>query len=300
MNFCTVGKTYYPGYSVAICVTNDIHSLESDSAKDFYKILYMESGTMHIQLNRNEYILTGANSLCLNEKDEIVICDTHEHPVSILYFKPSVINSKFEFDSFDYELALSSSEYQDLFYLRQFRHESRLSSKLIALQAMDSTVLRHKLNLLGELLDIQDTASWPCRSRSYLFEILFMLVRPVNEEESLLPVQIDSRFSKLSIDVIHYLQTSYDQKVTVDQLALHFHTNRTTLLADFKKSTGQSINRYVTRLRMTMAAALLRDTELSVNEICERTGFSDISYFSKSFKKEILYTPSQYRRINVS
>ena len=77
---------------------------------------------------------------------------------------------------------------------------------------------------------------------SYLFEILFMLVRPDNEEASLLPVLIDSRFSRLSIDVIHYLQTSYDRKVTVDYLALHFHTNRTTLLADFKKSTGQSMS----------------------------------------------------------
>jgi AraC-like DNA-binding protein len=47
---------------------------------------------------------------------------------------------------------------------------------------------------------------------------------------------------------------------------------------------------------MTMAAAFLRDTELSVNEICERTGFSDISYFSRSFKKEVRYTPSEYRR----
>ena len=127
-----------------------------------------------------------------------------------------------------------------------------------------------------------------------------MLSRPDEEEDSLLPAQIDSRFSKLSIDVIHYLQTSYDKKVTIDNLALMFHTNRTTLLADFKKSTGQSINRYVTGIRMTMAAALLRDIGLSINEICERTGFTDISYFSKSFKKEVQYTPSQYRRINVS
>jgi len=108
------------------------------------------------------------------------------------------------------------------------------------------------------------------------------------------------RFSKLSIDVIHYLQTSYDKKLTIDNLALVLHTNRTTLLSDFKKSTGQSINRYVTGIRMTIAAALLRDTGLSVSEICERTGFTDISYFSKSFKKEIQYTLSQYRRIHSS
>lgn len=52
------------------------------------------------------------------------------------------------------------------------------------------------------------------------------------------------------------------------------------------------------RLRMRIATTLLRDTELPILEICERTGFNDISYFSKAFKKEINYTPSEYRKLN--
>lgn len=51
---------------------------------------------------------------------------------------------------------------------------------------------------------------------------------------------------------------------------------------------------------MTMAATLLRDISLTINEICERTGFNDISYFSKSFKKVIQLTPSEYRKMSVS
>jgi transcriptional regulator GlxA family with amidase domain len=47
-----------------------------------------------------------------------------------------------------------------------------------------------------------------------------------------------------------------------------------------------------------MASTLLRDTELSVDEICERTGFHDISYFSKLFKKKLYHTPSEYRKID--
>jgi len=285
MDLITVENYYYNGYTLAISVANDLQTLESSDANDFYKILFMESGTLHIRLNGNEYILTGASSLCLNEKDEITICGPHADPISILYFKPSVINNKFTFDTFGCSDVLSTSEHQDLFYLSPFRKDMRLSSKLLCLQAMESAVLKNKLRLLREQLALQDNANWPCRSRSYLFEILFMLARPYEEKESLLPIQINSRFSKLTIDVIHHLQTSYDKKETIDNLALLFHSNRTTLLQDFKKSTGQSINRYVTQLRMTMAAALLRDTELTVNEICERTGFSDISYFSKAFKK---------------
>lgn len=300
MKLTTTGCTYFSGYTLPISVAEGVINLENEDAKDYYKILFMESGILHIRLNGNEYILTGSNSLCLNETDQISLCGPHEQPIFILYFKPSVINNKFSFDIFEFPDLLSSSEHQDLFYLSQFRHDARLASKLVTLQTVESSVLKHKLQLLRDQLSAQDNSNWPCRSRSYLFEILFLLARPDEEQESFLPTQIDSRFSKLTMDVIHYLQTSYDKKVTIEMLAIHFHTNRTTLLQDFKKSTGQSINRYVTQLRMTMAAALLRDTELTVNEICERSGFSDISYFSRSFKKEIRFTPSEYRRINVS
>ena len=78
-------------------------------------------------------------------------------------------------------------------------------------------------------------------------------------------------------------------------MARIFHTNRTTLLNEFKKNTGVSLSQYLAQKRFRIATALLRDTDLTISEICERTGFSDVSYFSKAFKKEISYTPSEYR-----
>jgi len=300
MEFMTTGNFYYSGYTLAISVTGDVSSLESQSVGDFYKIIYTESDTLRFELNGSEYILTGAAALCLNEEDKVTLFASREQPILFLYFKPSVINNKFDCASINDSQALAISESQDLFYLSQFKHSAQLCSKIVGLAAMDSSVLKRKLSLLTSQLSLQDNYDWPCRSRSYLFEILFMLSRPDDKTDSFLPTQIDSHFSRLSIDVIHYLQTCYDQKVTIDMIAQLFHTNRTTLLADFKKSTGQSINRYVTQLRMTMAASLLRDTGLSINEICERTGYNDISYFSRSFKKETQYTPSEYRSLNAS
>ncbi len=299
MAFITYENNRYSGYTLSIYVTNDLETLKSPSAKDCYKIVFIESGTIHIQLNGRNFILTGANVLCLNEKDELVIYELSENIVTILFFTPSVINNKFELDAFQCTDPLSISEQQDLFYLSQFKHNSKLTSKILQLHVIDSSVIKHKLQQLKEQLAVQGRL-WPCRSRAYLFEILFSLIRPEENEDTIISNRIESSFSKLTVEVIYYLQTCYHQKITIETLAQVFHTNRTTLLADFKKSTGQSINRYLTQLRMTMAASLLRDTGLTVYEICERTGFSDISYFSKSFKKEIQFTPSEYRRINVS
>lgn len=149
---------------------------------------------------------------------------------------------------------------------------------------------------MKNLLEKQNSCSWPCRSRCYLYEILFCLSRQELE-------QIEDNTicygegSRLAVNVIYYLQSCYNQKITIEILVNEFHTNRTSLLNEFKKYTGLSINRYLAQLRLTMASKLLRDTELSVDEICDRTGFKDISYFSKSFKKGINLTPLEYRKL---
>jgi len=297
LDLYTKGYNYYNNFIFNIFISNDIKTLKTQSANEYYKIIYFQSGTSQITLNNNGYILAGSHILCLNEKDDFVLSETPENAVSILYFKPSVINSKFDLSNSIFSAEMSISEMQDVEYLAKFRYDVTISSKIIQLNAIESSIISQKFQQIAELLISQSTSFWPCRSRSNLFEILFLLERPSENKNSILNNAIESSFSKLTVEVIYYLQTSYNQKITTEKLAQAVHTNRTTLLSDFKKNTGLSINLYLTQLRMKMATTLLRDTELNINEICMRTGFSDISYFSKSFKKEIKFTPSEFRRI---
>jgi AraC family L-rhamnose operon regulatory protein RhaS len=300
MEFYTIGLSNYSGYIMDMCVSNNIESIYEAKARDYYKIIFFEAGTYHIILNNKEYILAGTYALCLNDIDTFLLRDKSEKPFIILYFKPSVINSKFTMDSLNRKEFLSDTELQDLYFISNFRYNAAISSKIIQLHTIDSSIVKQRLLNLMDLLTLQNNPNWPCYSRAYLIELLFSLVKPNGDSLYINQIQINSSYSKLTTEVIYYLQNYYNKKLTIDSLAQIFHTNRTTLLNDFKKSTGKSINRYLTQIRMTMAASLLRDTDLSINEICERTGFSDISYFSKSFKKEIQFTPSEYRRINVS
>ncbi len=297
MSYCTLGVKHYIGYLFPAKVTEGLSGLKDKTAGDFYKIIYIKSGSSHFAMNGREFILTGASTICMNEKDEISFFHINEAVVRILWFQPQVINSSFSVDMINDPLRkLSITEQQDLYYMLQFLPGAAPTLKILSLHTIDSALIEHKLTLLNDLLIKQDSNCWPCRSRSYLFEILFCLARQEEEEEISDLLHYDS-YSRLAVDVIYYLQSSYSQKITVERLAEEFHTNRTSLLNDFKKYTGQSVNQYLIQLRLTMASTLLRDTELSVEEICERTGFSDISYFSKVFKKKLNHTPSEYRKL---
>lgn len=105
----------------------------------------------------------------------------------------------------------------------------------------------------------------------------------------------------LSVKIIFFQPEIVNSSLTIsviNVLVEEFHTNRTTLQTEFKKYTGKSINQYLVQLRMSMAAKMLRDTTLSLKEISDRTGFSDVSYFSKAFKAKLNLTPSGYRDIH--
>ena len=296
MSFCTIGMKHYIGYMFPVKVTEGIDELKVIEAGEFYKVIYIKSGNSHFVMNGREFILTGASTICMNEKDEIFFYHIDEEVVRILWFQPQVINTSFSIKALNETTRFTVTQQQDLYYILQFLPEAAPTLKILSLHTIDSSLIEHKLNLLKELLIKQDSNYWPCRCRSYLFELLFCLARQEEEEEFNELLHYDS-YSRLAVNVIYYLQSSYSQKITVEKLAEEFHTNRTSLLNDFKKYTGQSVNQYLIQLRLTMASTLLRDTELSVEEICERTGFSDISYFSKVFKKKLNHTPSKYRKL---
>jgi AraC-like DNA-binding protein len=83
--------------------------------------------------------------------------------------------------------------------------------------------------------------------------------------------------------------------LTLSILANQFGCSRSTLIAAFEKTNGESVMGYLSRLRIDSAKRLLTETDLSVGEISARCGFRDQGYFSKAFRHEEGASPSQYR-----
>lgn len=67
----------------------------------------------------------------------------------------------------------------------------------------------------------------------------------------------------------------------------------------FKEVTGQTIKEYQCTLRLRKAEQLLKETDKPIGEIAQLTGFSDVFYFSKIFRRERGCSPSEYRKTYV-
>lgn len=81
---------------------------------------------------------------------------------------------------------------------------------------------------------------------------------------------------------------------TVDKIAEMMHMGRTTFYGKMKELTGISPNKYLQAERMRLAAQLLTDGRLNVNEVALKVGIQDPSYFYKCFKAKYGITPSKY------
>lgn len=96
--------------------------------------------------------------------------------------------------------------------------------------------------------------------------------------------------------VIGYIESNFDQKLTLEQVAAHVQYNRTYLSTLFKRSTGILFNDYIIRVRLRHALEALGDERRSIVSIALDYGFPDSKAFSSSMKKYCGRTPQEYRQ----
>ncbi len=98
------------------------------------------------------------------------------------------------------------------------------------------------------------------------------------------------------LKIIYYINTHYNQTITLKQLCDEFYMSKVSLCKKFKDVMHCSIMEYVLRLRLNNAKALLRDTKKSIEEVAAACGFSSANYFGLIFKKEVGLSPLNYKK----
>ncbi len=87
-----------------------------------------------------------------------------------------------------------------------------------------------------------------------------------------------------------------DADINRVKIAEAMHLNPDYLSYCFHKEFKTTLTAYINLKRMDQAKYLLKNTNLSINEIAEQVGILNISYFYRQFKKVTGKTPQQYRK----
>lgn len=97
-------------------------------------------------------------------------------------------------------------------------------------------------------------------------------------------------------EVYVYLNTHYNEKITVEDLASRFLISPSYLAHSFKEQYGTSVTSYLLGVRITKAKQMLRFTDEKIEEIGYKVGIGAPAYFSRVFKEIEGVTPSKYRK----
>lgn len=95
---------------------------------------------------------------------------------------------------------------------------------------------------------------------------------------------------------IQYMEANYSSHITLEELANFVHLHPNYLCAVFKRNSGQTPFAYLNTLRIRKARLLLNQGQLSIAQVAEQVGFSNIDHFSRTFRQIQGISPNGYRK----
>ncbi len=96
-------------------------------------------------------------------------------------------------------------------------------------------------------------------------------------------------------EIIAYVSDNFLEKITIDELAFIFKTNRATLCKEFKRTTGKTLIEYINEKKFELAKSKIMSSERTFTVIAEELNFESIHYFTRFFKKMSGMTPKEFR-----
>ena len=120
---------------------------------------------------------------------------------------------------------------------------------------------------------------------------LFTLFNEISKSLALLKDN-DTFFTKKTYI---YIKNHLSQNLTLESIANAMGYHKSYLTSQFKKLTGKSVMQLVCSLRITKSLQLLRETNLSVDQIALQVGFSNYNQMFYSYKKHVGMSPTECR-----
>ena len=94
--------------------------------------------------------------------------------------------------------------------------------------------------------------------------------------------------------MLNYIQNNY-QTVTLESVAEQFHLSEPYVSKYIKDKSGKTFGEHVAHIRMKRAKTLLKNGNMTVENIAYAIGYQNVEHFNRTFKKNFDMTPIQYR-----
>ncbi len=142
------------------------------------------------------------------------------------------------------------------------------------------------LLLMRQLLHNEATPGFPQEGKEYLFRLLLIELNMQSEQKPGMG---------LATKTAEWIRGNADRALRISDVAQEMQYNSDYLNRVFRQNFGISIKQAIDQARMEQIKALMLNSELPLQSIAERSGFSEYKYFLKFFTYHENKTPTEFR-----
>lgn len=250
-----------------------------------YILYYILYGEMYLKEGEIEY--------CLKKNDFILLDPSRIHK--------GIRSSECEFFYIHFSLC-NNDRYQEikeeriLSYIKDYRKQSQLFfPKYYHVETAEGLLLcREKIEKIMTCF-LGHNFYREQQMTAYLYEFLILLATEYAKSIYRSKIEVGGKIQVIIQELLAYLQEAYAEDISGDMLQEKFHYHFDYLNRQFKKWTGVTIFAYLNRVRVERASQLLLTGFYSISEVATSTGFRDVYYFSRVYKKITGNTPGEVR-----
>ena len=250
---------------------------------DFFEILCVYDGTVSNQIQGIHHTL---------------------HTGDICIIPPNTRHSLGVFDdSLAFNIIVRSSTFQSTFF-HSMAAESALAkffSHVLYQKTEGNFLIFHAgedKRILSTLEDLYIEYMLHARYRSAFLnaELMMLWAQLLRYHENDIESILTKTAGNSSIpEILNYLSQNY-RTATLHDTAAHFGYSTSHFSTLIKEGTGRTFLTIIKELKLSQASRALRETSLSINSICELTGYENPEHFMRLFKKTYSITPGEYRK----
>ena len=255
---------------------------EDKHTHEFIELVYILSGSGEHIINDKKYQVEKGNILFINYGQVHSYTTSSDMDFFNFVMKPEFINKQL----------LNSRNIYEIFYLLLPDEFGKMDDDMpIVKLSGTETIMMDRLseNCLYEYENKKK--GYLSVIRNYMEIVFTLIMRNINKGDI-----ADKYIRPLLLDIVKFIDENYGEKITIKSLADKCFYNTSYFSTVFKECYGTSCRTYIKEKRLSEAIELLKNTDMSVEEIMANVGYNDRSLFYRHLKKYSGYSPNEIRK----
>ncbi|MCQ6563104.1 helix-turn-helix domain-containing protein [Paenibacillus mendelii] len=153
------------------------------------------------------------------------------------------------------------------------------------------------IHIFNELINLKSYST--LMINTYLHQIIVLAYRNFYDswEREYASLQKNDETKRIVYEIINYIDVNLHKITELPQIAAELHYSYSHLSRIFSKEVGLTIKDYYNRKRFEKAIEWLKNAELNVTQISEKLQYQSIHTFSKAFRKNFGFSPTEYQTL---